>query len=153
MIGLLIGLGLSVLWWPHIPSGTSVPQSADVKAQVSDAYLSRKVQQHVAGIVVPQISNVAISSAPPATLIAGVDLGVGPFSVPGTLQVRPYAANGRVHVDLVSANVAGVPIPAPLIGALADSMNSAAQDLARPNARVVGVRVTPTGLEILVDYR
>lgn len=124
-----------------------------MRAQVSDAYLSRKVQRRVSGITVPQISHVEISSAPPATLVARADLGAGPLSVPTTLDVRPYATNGRIQMDLVSANVAGVPIPTPLIGALADSMNGAARNLAGPNAYVVGVYVIPTGLEIMVDYR
>jgi serine/threonine-protein kinase len=152
LIGFALGAGLVLWWWPHQPTGVALPASADVRVFISDSYLSRAVQQRVAGMTLPEIHNVRVLSSPPAALLVNADLTVGPFTAPSSMEVQPVASGGGVQVQIVESHIAGIPIPSQLTGFLQDAINGETQHALSTHSRVTGVAVRPDGVEILADY-
>jgi len=152
IVGFLLGAGLVLWWWPHEPHGIAVPASADLRVRISDAYLSRTVQQHVAGMTLPTIKNVQVRSSPPAALVLTADLGAGPVTAGSSMEVQPVVAGGSVHIQITSTHIAGIPIPSQLTGFLQDAINSNTQRLLSAHTRITGVSVKPDGLEVLATY-
>jgi len=139
-------------WWPHPPGGVSTPRSSDLRIFISDAYLARAVERRLSGIPVPSVDKVRIASNPPKSLIMRVGLTLGLLSAPAALELMPVARNGHVQTLLVSTEVAGIAIPPPLTGFMEGAINSRIAELPGGGGRATGVRVLPSGLEILADY-
>jgi hypothetical protein len=101
---------------------------------------------------VPSVDHVRIASNPPTSLIMRVDLSIGPWSAPVALDLSPVATNGHVQTRLISTEVAGVPIPPHLAGLVTDAINRRIAALPGGKGQATGVRVLPSGLEILANY-
>lgn len=153
LIGFLLGVGLMLWWWPRIPAGSVLPQRSDIHITVADRYLSRLVEQKVAGIDLPRISHVAITSNPPGALAARADASLGPISAPVSMLLHPVVENGGVHLRIVSTQVGAIPLPAPLSGAIEQSVNASLDQTLRSGARVIGITVLPQGLDIFLNYQ
>lgn len=152
VLGFALGAGLMLWWWPHQPQGVALPASADLRIHISDTYLSRTVQAHVAGMTLPTIQHVQVRSSPPAALIVTADLGAGPVSAGSSMEVQPIAAGGSVQIQIVSTHIAGIPIPSQLTGFLQDAINSNTHRLLNAQTRITGVTVQPDGVEVLASY-
>jgi hypothetical protein len=150
--GLILGLGLAAYFTPRPPAAPSPPASTDVRATLSDAYLSRIVARHLASISVISARHVSIASAPPSRLVVSIQVGVGPLSAPVRLGVQPYAEGGEVKVHFFSTSVAGIPVPTIITHFVEQSMDQAIAHILGSGARVVGTAVTPGGLEISAEY-
>lgn len=153
LIGFVLGAGLMLWWWPRIPAGSALPQRSDVHITVADRYLSRLVEQKVAGIALPRISHVTITSNPPGALVARADASLGPVSAPVSMLLHPVVENGGVHLQIVSTQVGALPLPAPLSGAIEQSVNASLDQTLRSGARVIGIAVLPQGLDIFLNYQ
>jgi len=153
LIGFLLGAGLMLWWWPRIPAGSVLPQRSDIHITVADRYLSRLVEQKVAGIDPPRISHVAITSDPPGALVARADARLGPISAPVSMLLHPVVENGGVQLRIISTQVGAIPLPAPLSGAIEQSVNASLDQALRSGARVVGITVLPQGLDIFLNYQ
>jgi len=151
--GFLLGAGLMLWRWPRIPTGSALPQRSDIHITVADRYLSRLVQQKVAGMDLPKIDHVAITSSPPGALVAHADATLGPVSAPVSMLLHPVVANGGVHLQIVSSQVGAIPLPAPLSGAVEQSVNASLDRTLRSGARVIGITVRPQGLDIFLNYQ
>jgi hypothetical protein len=150
LLGFVLGASSTLLWWPRLPSGTVRAEPWDLRVTITDAYLARLVGRRVAGDTLPRIRNVRIRSSPPAALLTDADLSVGPLEAPGTLELQPIAAGGKVRVRIIAARLAGIPVPSLLTGSLEGAIDTAAARATGSSVRVIGVRVTADGLELLV---
>ena|SRR5437763_1721728 len=150
IVGLLIGAGVMAFWWPKVPAGQSVPQQADIHIRISDSYLSHLVQPQASGL---GFTDVVVTSVPPSELVARGNLTVGPVTLPAALSFQPVAVNGALHVNLVEAQVAGIPLPGQLVPVVAGRINSAINQRVGKQAAVQSVRVTPSGLDVTANYR
>lgn len=152
VIGFALGAGLMLWLWPHQPHGVALPAAADLRVRISDAYLSKAVQQHVAGMALPAIKHVQVRSLPPAALAVTADLSVGPVTAGSSMEVQPVASAGTIQVQVVSTHIAGIPIPSELTFFLQDAINSNTRRVLSAHTRITGVAVQPDGVEILADY-
>lgn len=152
IVGFALGAGLVFYWWPRIPAGQPVPAASDVRIIISDGFITRAVQQRVAGMTLPSIQQVRVTSNPPSTILVHIDLTTAQVSAPAALEIQPIAENGQIQVHVVSTNVAGIPVPPPLAGFVADAINSHSGHVLGDNARVTGVEVVPGAVEILANY-
>lgn len=153
LLGILVGIGAMLYFWPKQPAGRALPASSDVRVFVSDRYLSSLVQRHASSIDLPQVSDVHILSSPPAVLIATAQLSVGPISAPTSMELAPEIENGRVHIRIVSSTIAGIPIPDQFAGIVEGQINAAAGNVNTGAARITGVKVTARGLQITANAK
>jgi uncharacterized protein YpmS len=153
VIGFVVGLGLMLWWWPKPPHGASLPSSSDVRATVSDAYLTRMVAAKAATIQFPSISQVQVLSNPPTTLVVHGQASAGVVTAPLSMEFEPRVQNGQVQVQVVSASLGGISIPPQLTFLIADRINSAIAPLAGSNTSVTGVGVSPQGVTITANAR
>lgn len=153
ILGFLLGAGLMLYWWPQQPRGVVAPKAADLRVTISDSFLAREVQSHLAGQTAPAVSNVRINSIPPAALVVDADLSAGPVSTGASTEVQPVISGGQIQVNVISSRVAGIPIPSQLTGVLRDAINGRLSNLLGADARATGVRVLPAGIEIDADHR
>jgi uncharacterized protein YpmS len=149
IVGVLLGAGLMLLWWPKIPAGQSMPQTAGIRIQISNSYLSQIIESRTSGM---GLSDVTVTSAPPSTMVVRGTLSVAVVSLPVTLQFQPVAVNGGLQVHLVEAQVGNIPLPGQLIPVIASSINSSIAQRVGKHAHVQAVRVTASGLEVAATY-
>jgi hypothetical protein len=154
IVGIVVGVVAMALMWPHAPSGvTAPPSTADVRATISNAYLSRLVGSRLARRSIPRIREVRITSNPPADLVADAKVSLGPLSAPVTIEVQPQIEGGVVRAHIVSTHVGAVPVPSFFTGVLEESINDAMKRAIGTSTRVTGVQILPGGLAISADYR
>src|SRR5690348_12663564 len=148
-VGVLLGAGLMLLWWPKIPAGQSLPESAGIRVQISNSYLSRVIESRTSGM---GLSDVTVTSIPPSTMVVKGTMSLAVVSLPVALRFQPLAENGTLQVHLVEAQVGNVPVPSQLIPVVANSINSSIRQRVGKNAHVEAVRVTPSGLAVAATY-
>lgn len=151
LVGIGVGITIMALAWPATPAGSTLPQNADVRASLADAYMTRIVQARLASTGIVSIRDVQVRSAPPA-LVVRANAGIGPVSAPITVELQPVAAAGDVQVRIISTHVGVVPIPIVLTGLVTGSINDSLHHILGANAIVTGVSVTPRGLDITANY-
>ena len=150
VVGLLLGVGLMLYWWPKAPAAESVPASSDIRIHLSDRYLGHLVQSRVSSM---GVTGVSVSSAPPQTLIAQGTLGLAIVSAPIAIQFQPVAQGGTLQVKVVDVRVGSIPLPGQLIPLIAGSINSSVRSRLGTKAVVQSVQVTPTGLDVEANSR
>lgn len=148
VLGFLLGAGLMLYWWPRPPHGVALPASADLRATVSDSYLTRLVATRAAGIQFPTVTHVQVLSNPPATLVVDANVSAATVTAPLVMALQPVAQNGRVQVQVVSASLAGIPVPAQLTGIVEEQINHAVNRVAGTDARITGVLITGQGMTV-----
>ncbi len=139
------------LAWPTTPVGSTLPQSADVRVSLADAYLTRIIQARLSSTGIVSIRDLQVQSAPPV-LVVRANAGVGPVSAPLTVELQPVAAGGAVRVRIIATHIGVVPIPNVLTGLVTGSINDSLHRTLRAHANVTGVTVTPRGLDITANY-
>jgi hypothetical protein len=149
-LGLALGAALVLSTRPEEPTGVAVPSHSDVRILVSTSYLARQIE---AGAGALGIRHLRLRSAPPSVLRADMQLSAAWFTVPASLQLQPTARQGRLQLRVLSAKVVGVPVPVALAQLLVDALNGSTRRILGAQARVVGVRVVPQGVDMSVNYR
>jgi hypothetical protein len=156
IVGLVIGAVAVWFLWSQstapVAKGIVAPQRSDVHAVLSDAYLSRLVNDAAQGSSIVSLRNVHLSSNPPGALVAQAEGTLGPLTVPVSAEVAPSARNGSVHVTLLSTRVGAVPIPTAFTGLVEAQVNQAVRNTLGGSVRVVAVDVVPQGLEVYANY-
>jgi hypothetical protein len=150
-VGIGMGVGIMALAWPATPSTSTLPQNADVRVSLRNAYLTRIVQARVSSTGIVSIHGLQVLSAPPALVVRG-NAGFGPFSAPITVELQPVAASGTVQVRVIATHIGIVPIPTVLTELVAGSINDSLRRTLARKAIVTGVTVTPRGLDISANY-
>jgi hypothetical protein len=134
---------------PRQPSGYVAPQAGDVRVTISDDYLGKRIGQDAAAY---NVQNVRVRSLPPRTLVVDMNLAVGLLSIPAEVRVQPTAVNGKVTINVLSLQVAGVPLPAQIGDIIAGVINRSAANATGSQVQVTGVTVVPQGLLIVANY-
>jgi hypothetical protein len=81
-----------------------------------------------------------------------MNLAVGLLSIPAEVRVQPTAVNGKVTINVLSLQVAGVPLPAQIGDIIAGVINRSAANATGSQVQVTGVTVVPQGLLIVANY-
>lgn len=139
------------LAWPTTPAGSTLPQNADVRVSLGDAYLTRIIQARLSSTGIVSIRDLQVQSALPALLVRA-NASIGPVSAPVNVELQPVASGGDVQVRIIATHVGAVPIPNVLTGLVAASINDSLHHTLGAHATVTGVTVTPRGLDITANY-
>lgn len=151
IVGVILGAVLVTRWEARPPAGAALPSASDVRVSLSDGYLSRLIEERASGNGIIAVTDVQVRSAPSA-LTVRADASLGPLTAPITVELQPVVVGGDVQERIIATQVGAVPIPAPLTGLVAGSINASLRHILGANATVTGVRVTPRGLDITADY-
>lgn len=151
LVGIAVGVAIMVFSWPTTPAGSALPQQSDARVSLSDGYLTRAVQVRLSSTGIVSIRGVQVRSAPPV-LVVRADAGVGPFSVPISVELQPIAATGAVQVRIIATHIGVVPVPNVLTGLVTGSINDSLRRTVGARAKVTGVTVTRSGLDITANY-
>lgn len=151
LVGIVVGIAVMAFSWPTIPAGSALLPGSDVRASLSDRYLTRTVQERLSATGIISVRGVQVRSAPP-TLVVRATASIGPLSAPITVELEPFAAGGDVRVRIIATHIGSLPVPGVLIGLVTGSINDSLRHSLGANARVTGVNVTRPGLDIAANY-
>lgn len=134
------------------PLPPPAPSSYDARIVLSAAFLNRELQTQAARTSTGQpFQNVALRTGDGdlVTVAGTMSARNGAIKAPIKITVRPVARGNRVALQVVRADLGGLPLPSGLFRGLEDSMNrQLSQMLGNSSYRIVGVSTSTEGVSV-----
>lgn len=147
-LGLCIALLYALSAWPQKPAPHGFPVASDVRVDIASRYLGARLLGRT-GVVV--LREPRVTALPDDSLRIHLNCGIGPISLPAGLVVQPTVRASRLRSAVLSARLAGLPVPRWLAQSILDASAGGSQTLPGLDAAITGVRVTAHGLEIAAN--
>src|SRR5947209_6570112 len=100
LVGIVMGIGMMALAWPATPASSHLPQRADVRVSLGNAYMTRIIQARLSSTGIVSVHVLEVRSTPPALMVRAT-AGIGPFSAPITVELQPVAVGGHVQMRII----------------------------------------------------
>lgn len=161
LLGILVGaiaLGAAGAFLYGPPAVPTAPSAAyDAEVTLTPQYLQRElVIQSGQSAVGPVLQNLALGTSDNNQVVVTGTIGTGKSGagVPLRVVIRPVAQGNRVALQILRADVGGLPVPIGLFRSLEDSMNrQIASTFGSGSYRIVGVVTSARGVSIDVTLR
>lgn len=154
IVGLVLGAGLLAAAEVFLIAPPATPLTAparyDVRIELANQYLTRQVQARASSSsVAAPLHGLTVQSNLGDQVVVSGNAMVGGTSVPAQILVRPAVSQNRVVLQVVRANLGGLPLPGGLFQSLEDSVNrQIALMVGTSSYRIVDVSTTQNGVQV-----
>jgi hypothetical protein len=152
----LVGLAEALLIKP-VPLAPAPSATSDVVILFQNAFLTRQLQAQAAQVETSvKLQNLAVQGQADQTLaVSGTATAPGTaLTVPVRVVVHPALNNGRVTIQIVTAQLGSLKLPSNWFQPLENQINASInRSLANTQYQIVGVSTTVEGLLVYVNVK